>query len=892
MNLLSSESTMKKSYKVKVIPGAGEPQTLDITSSTGVGSTTVKALPGSRYQLIDAATGFAPDNIRATRKGKDLRVNFDGRDQADLVIADFYAFSAADANTLLGESQTGVYHAYIPESGDWARSISQLTDGVAPTGMALASESIALADFTPASLGVVAVAAGINPLWAAPLLLLGAAGGGGSGGSSAPPDTTPPVIKSAVLYGLDDTGVSATDGITNNSKPRIEGMTEANAKVKITINGRDYTGQADALGYFLIPVTDALSDSLPNSPQTYTVKATDAAGNESAAFPGTPFTVDTNAPAAPTGMLYGLDDLGLSATDNITSDNTPRITGNAEPNATVKITINGRDYVGQADAQGRYVIQVTDALPDSLPLPISGQTYKVQATDAAGNSTTAEGTPFRVDASSISTTQGVSLSIDAITRDTGVSQTDFVTADNTLAWSGKLIESNTAKFNTDDWVQLQMVDAQSQVRATQYIKPTLTAGIWNWNWPLDALPLQDGVYTLKAQLVDTAGNALSAPWAWSQNATVDTQPQKLNDLPDPNANFNVNIIRLVQDRGLSTSDFVTNTTQVSFAGNVTSTPGQSAFNPSTGRVLAEVIDNSGKVVVFQYLTPSATGDWTFDNTPYSLGVANAVTTYTLKTSTVDLAGHFMNATSHAFTVDLQTPVVSNPGVVTAAGTHDYSQMSFSADEKGIFIFNSRLQTGPTLDLGGLTHFEPKEFNMVFRDTAGNERAITNTQAWDFHLTQPITLAMGSSGPGGFDNGQLVGSVGPVGGKYVMASGQNLDLSSLYTLTPAAQANGGLNHIVMGTGAQTLTISIGDVLELGISNSFSNAIAHKDHLQMRVDSDSADNLNLTKQWGHSTDQGWILKPVPVTLDVFTYNVYYNETLKIDLFVQSAIHVTVI
>jgi hypothetical protein len=152
--------------------------------------------------------------------------------------------------------------------------------------------------------------------------------------------------------------------------------------------------------------------------------------------------------------------------------------------------------------------------------------------------------------------------------------------------------------------------------------------------------------------------------------------------------------------------------------------------------------------------------------------------------------------------------------------------------------------------------------------------------------------MGSSGPGGFDNGQLVGSVGPVGGKYVMASGQNLDLSSLYTLTPAAQANGGLNHIVMGTGAQTLTISIGDVLELGISNSFSNATAHKDHLQMRVDGDSADNLNLTKQWGHSTDQGWILKPVPVTLDVFTYNVYYNETLKIDLFVQSAIHVTVI
>ena len=288
MNLLSSESTMKKSYKVKVIPGAGEPQTLDIASTTGVDPTSVKALPGSRYQLIDATTGLAPDNIRATRKGKDLRVNFDGRDQADLVIADFYAFSAADANTLLGESQTGVYHAYIPESGDWARSISQLADGVAPTGMALASEPIALADFTPAGLGVVAVAAGINPLWATPLLLLGAAGGG-SGGSNAPRDTTPPIIKTAMLYGLDDTGVSATDGITNNNKPRIEGMTEANAKVKITIIGRDYVGQADSQGRYVIQVTDALPDSLPNYPPTYTVQATDAAGNESETFPETPF---------------------------------------------------------------------------------------------------------------------------------------------------------------------------------------------------------------------------------------------------------------------------------------------------------------------------------------------------------------------------------------------------------------------------------------------------------------------------------------------------------------------------------------------------------------------------------------------------------------------------
>jgi hypothetical protein len=237
--------------------------------------------------------------------------------------------------------------------------------------------------------------------------------------------------------------------------------------------------------------------------------------------------------------------------------------------------------------------------------------------------------------------------------------------------------------------------------------------------------------------------------------------------------------------------------------------------------------------------------------------------------------------------------VSNPGVVIAAGGNDYSQMSFNADEQGVYLFNGVPKTGATLDLGGITHFEAGQFNVVFRDTAGHERAITNTQAWDFHLIQPIALTMASTGPGGFGNGQLVGSVGPTNGKYEMASGQNLDLSTLYTPSPTSGANGGINHFVMGAGAQTLTVSIGDVLQLGISNSFSNDTPFKDHLQMRIDGDSADKVNLTKQWANSTDQGWLVSATALTLGAAgTYTVYYNDTLKLDLFVQSAVHVTLI
>ena len=90
---------MKKSYKVKVIPGAGEAQLLDVSSANGAGSTTINAVANGRYQLIDASTGWAPENIRTRRLGKDLKVYFEGREEADLVIADFFADSTS--NTLM-----------------------------------------------------------------------------------------------------------------------------------------------------------------------------------------------------------------------------------------------------------------------------------------------------------------------------------------------------------------------------------------------------------------------------------------------------------------------------------------------------------------------------------------------------------------------------------------------------------------------------------------------------------------------------------------------------------------------------------------------------------------------------------------------------------------------
>ncbi len=767
---------MKKSYKVKILPDQGVGTLVEINTSTSLGATTINGLPGMRFQLIDNSTGLAPDTIRVIRKGRDLRVSFDGREQADLIITDFYSPSGASQSDLIGELQVGVYYAYIPESGEWSRGLGQMGDGAASTGMALGAGQILVEEFIePAALGGLVAAAGLNPLLAAPVLLVGALAGGGKSAA----EVRLPTIKQAQLYGPDDTGQSNSDHITSNDRPRISGTTEANATVKISIGGKVYEGRADPQGQFLIPITEALVGDVQN--------------------------------------------------------------------------------------------------------------YKVTVTDAAGNSASKDGTPFTLDTSISSSSQNVGLRIDTISQDTGFDAADFLTGDNTLTWAGTL-NTSSAAFNPDDWLQVQLLDAQALVVASQYIKPVQTAGIWTWAWPGAALPLADGQYTLKAQLADTAGNSLTAAPSTRQ-VTVDTQPQKKWDgQVDPNTAFVPNIGLLQTDTGTSAADFLSNDRQLTFTGTVTRSTGTGGFDVSTGRVLTEVLDSRGKIVTCKYLTPSAAGDWSFDSGAVPLGTQGAATSYVLKSYIVDMAGNQMGASSQAFTIDLRTPTVANAAKVVQAGTSDFTEMSFIADEQGVYSFNGITQTTGSLNLNGQNHFESGEFSIRFVDKAGNEWLKTNTQAWDFrHLTGNIALLTTSSiDSGAFDAGQLVGSVG----RYALASEQTLDLSSLYTLTPARDGQGAINHLDMrGNGAQTLKVSIADVLALGVEDSFSHAETFRDHLQMRIDGDSGDKLTLSKQWGSSNDQSWLTHG-QLTLDGQNYNAYFNQALGLEVFVQSGIAVTVI
>ena len=96
----------------------------------------------------------------------------------------------------------------------------------------------------------------------------------------------------------------------------------------------------------------------------------------------------------------------------------------------------------------------------------------------------------------------------------------------------------------------------------------------------------------------------------------------------------------------------------------------------------------------------------------------------------------------------------------------------------------------------------------------------------------------------------------------------------------------INHVDLSQGDHTLKITMGDVLELGVKNSFSTVEAHIGKLQMRIDGDSGDKVTLDNLVG-TTDHVWDVNQSAVTLDGQNYSAFVNAELGLSLFVNQNI-----
>jgi uncharacterized repeat protein (TIGR01451 family) len=192
-------------------------------------------------------------------------------------------------------------------------------------------------------------------------------------------DTTAPVAPPiAVLSDKSDSGVLG-DNITSNATPTITGTAEPFSVVNVYDQTSNLIGTtvADADGKWSIDSV-LLADGL----HLITSTSTDAAGNTSAPSVILNLTIDATAPKQPpvASLAVGSDD-GSSATDLLTSINTPSIIGTAEPFSVITVTdIETGIVLGTAitDAHGNWTF--------TTPLLADGShTITTTATDAAGN---------------------------------------------------------------------------------------------------------------------------------------------------------------------------------------------------------------------------------------------------------------------------------------------------------------------------------------------------------------------------------------------------------------------------------------------------------------------------------------------------------------------------
>jgi len=432
-------------------------------------------------------------------------------------------------------------------------------------------------------------------------------------------DTSAPSAPgTANLDAESDTGTSSTDDLTNATTPTFTGTAEAGATVEVFVNGdSDGTTTADENGDWSYALTSALSAGS----FTITTKATDAAGNESAASSDFDFDVDATAPNAPSSPdLQAADDSGTSSSDNDTDVTAPTFTGTAEAGSSVNLFI-GDVLVGTGTATGGNYSITINVQPDGA------YTIFATATDAAGNTSTSSGSlNFTVDTTAPSAPGTPDL---AAGSDTGSSSTDNNTSDTTPTVTG------TAEANSSVEV---FVDGVSDGTTT-------ADGEGNWSFDVGALVA--GTYTITAKATDAAGNVSVASTGLS--VTVDTAAPSAPSTAD---------LAEASDTGTSSTDNLTNDTTATFTGTA----------EANSTVTVFVDGNSDGTT-----TADGSGNWS-----YTIQSALSAGLHTITSKATDAAGN-QSAASTGFDVTIDVAAPSAPSAPDLTSGSDTGHTSNDND---------------------------------------------------------------------------------------------------------------------------------------------------------------------------------------------------------------------
>ncbi|WP_208608655.1 Ig-like domain-containing protein [Bradyrhizobium stylosanthis] len=296
-------------------------------------------------------------------------------------------------------------------------------------------------------------------------------------------DNSAPAAGTLSFTNLTDTGPANSPPVTqdNSFNLNLSGQ-EAGTTVAYQVSTNGGTSWS---------ATSSTQTSLADGNYQFRAVVTDAAGNN-ATSNAIVVTVDNSAPAAGTLSFTNLTDTGTANSPPVTQDNSFNLNlSGQEAGTTVAYQLStngGTSWSATTSTQA--------GLGDGDYL------FRAVVTDAAGNSSTGNVIEVIVD----NTAPTAALAITAISNDTGISATDFITNDTTLTVSG-----THGTLGSGEKIQISTNGGSTWIDVT-----STTATTWSY---VDAV-VHTSSFTYQVRIVDAAGNV--DPNVATQAISIDT----------------------------------------------------------------------------------------------------------------------------------------------------------------------------------------------------------------------------------------------------------------------------------------------------------------------------------------------------------------------------------
>ncbi|RMA89393.1 MULTISPECIES: Ig-like domain-containing protein [Enterobacter] len=438
-------------------------------------------------------------------------------------------------------------------------------------------------------------------------------GNSGSDNHSVTVDLTAPSMGITIDSLQNDTGLSATDFITNDAQVVVNGSLSAqlgnNEKAQISLDGGSNWIDLTVTG-----TTWRYTDGriLTDGTYQYQVRVIDSAGNVGATD-SQDVVIDLTKPAATTITVDSItQDTGLSGSDFITSDNQISLKG------TLGAALGSGDHAQiSLDGGVKWIDVSVSGLSwtyvDGRTLADGDYNYQLRVIDDAGNISATASQVVTID--TVAPDASKTIAIDSISDDSGLSGSDFITNDTSLTLHGSLgatlADGEYAQISINGGVTWQNV--------------IVTGNSWYY---VDGRTLGNQTYDYYVRVVDAAGNVGASA---HQQVTVDTVP--------PDAAITVTVDNITVDTGFDNNDFLTSSTSYTLNGTLGAPLGAGEY--------VQVSLNGG-------------ADWvyaTVNGTQWSYSDTRTLTdgSHNYQVRVVDQAGNVGATTSQAVTVDTHAP---------------------------------------------------------------------------------------------------------------------------------------------------------------------------------------------------------------------------------------------